>query len=137
MGGKVLIIDGSINFLYGLETKLIISGIDAITCDGTGYIEDIMHTIRQEKINFILSDLELPNFNGLDVLKWIKSESDFSQIPFFVYSFVADDAVKARARNLGANHYFLKDNIGMDELLIKLQKILLNQNKINSFKYEN
>jgi DNA-binding NarL/FixJ family response regulator len=137
MEGKVLIIDGNVNFLYGLETKLVVSGTDTITCDGTGYVNDIIHTIRQEKINFIIADLELPDFNGLDVLERIKSESDFSQIPFFVYTFLNDESIKIKAQNLGAMYYFLKDDIGMDEFLIKLQKILSNQNKIKNFKYEN
>jgi response regulator RpfG family c-di-GMP phosphodiesterase len=137
MNGKVLIVDGHVNYLFGLERKFIVSGIDVVKCDGTGNIEYVLHLLRQNKISFIISELKLPNFHGLEILEKIKSDPDFSQIPYFIYSFVDDEKTKTRAQKLGANHYFLKDEIGLDEFLMKVQKILSNQNKIKNFKYEN
>jgi DNA-binding response OmpR family regulator len=133
MVSKALIIDGNANFLYGLETKFVVSGIDVLTYDGTGYVEDIMQLLRQEKINFIISDLELPNFNGLEALEKIKAEPTFSQIPYFIYTFINDEKVKIKSLNLGANYYFLKEEIGLDEFSLKVKKILFNQEKIKRF----
>lgn len=133
---KALIIDGNANFLYGLETKFVISGFDVHTYDGTGHVDDIMQLLRQEKINFIVSDLELPNFKGLDALEKIKGEPIFSQIPYFIYTFIDDEKIKIKSLNLGANYYFLKAEIGLDEFSAKVNKILLNQEKIRNFIYE-
>jgi DNA-binding NarL/FixJ family response regulator len=134
---KVLIIDGDVNFLYGLERKFAISDINVITCDGSGDIEDILHILRQEKIYFIILDLNLPKYNGLEVLEKIKAEPNFLPIPFFIFTFNNDKQTKDRAKNLGVSHYFLKADLGLDEFIIKVQKILFNQNKIKNLMYEN
>ena len=55
----------------------------------------------------ILLDLKLPFLMGLDVLKWIRQQSDLSPIVVILSSSRQDDDVEAAYR-LGANAYLVK-----------------------------
>lgn len=56
----------------------------------------------------ILLDLKLPKFNGLEVLKEIKSHPAFRTIPVVVLTSSAEDSDIEAAYKLGANSYIIK-----------------------------
>ena len=56
----------------------------------------------------ILLDLKLPKFNGLEVLKEIKSHPVFKKIPVVVLTSSAEDSDINTAYKLGANSYIIK-----------------------------
>ena len=55
----------------------------------------------------ILLDLKLPKFNGLEVLKEIKSHPSFRTIPVVVLTSSAEDSDIEAAYKLGANSYII------------------------------
>jgi CheY-like chemotaxis protein len=56
----------------------------------------------------ILLDLDLPQKSGFEVLKWLKVEACFKQIPVIVLASSADSSDVDRAYALGANCCLLK-----------------------------
>ncbi len=56
----------------------------------------------------ILLDLKLPKFNGLEVLKEIKTHPVFKTIPVVVLTSSAEDSDINTAYELGANSYIIK-----------------------------
>jgi hypothetical protein len=56
----------------------------------------------------ILLDLKLPKFNGLEVLKVIKTHPVFKTIPVVVLTSSAEDSDINTAYELGANSYIVK-----------------------------
>jgi len=56
----------------------------------------------------ILLDLKLPKYNGLEVLKEIKTHKVFSTIPVVVLTSSAEDSDIETAYKLGANSYIVK-----------------------------
>lgn len=56
----------------------------------------------------ILLDLKLPKFNGLEVLKEIKTHPVFKKIPVVVLTSSAEDSDINAAYDLGANSYIVK-----------------------------
>lgn len=57
---------------------------------------------------FILLDLKLPKVSGLEVLKEIKSHSEYARIPVIVLSTSQEDNDIQEAYRLGCNSYIVK-----------------------------
>lgn len=70
----------------------------------------------------VLLDLNLPQWNGFDVLRRIREEPAFQELPVFVFTSSQQASDMQRARELGANDYFLKTpDVGkLSELLLQL-----------------
>jgi len=57
---------------------------------------------------FILLDLKLPKFNGLEVLRQLKNHPKYSAIPVIVLTTSAEDRDIEEAYKLGCNSYIVK-----------------------------
>ena len=56
----------------------------------------------------ILLDLKMPFRDGFDVLAWIRTQSSLEGIPVAVLTSSAEERDRRRAKELGANAYFVK-----------------------------
>jgi DNA-binding response OmpR family regulator len=60
------------------------------------------------QIDLIILDLNLPKVNGIDVLKFIKNNANFSSIPIIILSTSSDQETIDEAFKNGANGYIIK-----------------------------
>lgn len=98
-----------------------------IGLEGEGFIvaeagdsaEGLNAVIRQ-KPDIVLLDLNLPDGNGLDVLKRIR---EFSEVPVIVLSVKDKETDKIELLEAGADDYLTKP-FGMGELLARIRVIL-------------
>ena len=58
--------------------------------------------------NLILSDLKMPRMDGLEFLRWVRSQAAWALIPIIVLSGSGLDVDVREAYALGANSYFTK-----------------------------
>jgi DNA-binding response OmpR family regulator len=58
--------------------------------------------------DLVLLDLKLPDVNGFEVLQWIRSQARFKSLYVLVLSGSSVEKDRERARQLGANAYFVK-----------------------------
>jgi CheY-like chemotaxis protein len=58
--------------------------------------------------NLVLLDLKMPLMNGFDVLEWLCSRPEFSEMPALVLSSSAHEEDILRATRLGARDYHVK-----------------------------
>jgi CheY-like chemotaxis protein len=72
---------------------------------GTGIYSD---RIRYPLPSLLITDLKMPNRNGFDLLAWIKTQPQFSQLPTIMLSSSAIASDKQRALELGASSYLVK-----------------------------
>lgn len=61
-----------------------------------------------ERPVFILLDLRLPKVDGFDVMKKLKSDPDFNDIPIIILSTSNASIDSSRAYEMGANSYLVK-----------------------------
>lgn len=66
------------------------------------------HNAPSQLPKLILLDLKLPNVDGFDVLKHLKSHEQTRQIPVAVFTSSNEYAGKAQCYSLGANSYIVK-----------------------------
>lgn len=76
------------------------------------------------KPNVILLDLLLPKMDGFNVLKNIKSDPALKNIPVIILSNLGDEPDIEKAKNLGADDYFIKSSTKLDNLADKINNIL-------------
>lgn len=124
---KVFIIEDDANLLYGLQAKLRIEGFETVV--DAGLSEDVLNKIIVAKPDYVILDIILPNFNGLDLLKEIKAKEETCRIPVFIFTNISDNDSINRAKKYGADVYLLKTDFNLDQFILKFKKIIANMSK--------
>jgi two-component system chemotaxis response regulator CheY len=77
-------------------------------------------------IDLVLTDIHMPEINGLELVRFIKSDERLRSIPVIVISTEATDEDRKRAMSLGANDYLPKP-FTAPQLQHTINKHLLNR----------
>jgi len=128
---KILIIEDDVNVLHGLEAMFRVDGFEVLLDSGDFLIKDIIHKIKIKKPDYIILDLVLPKVDGFELLNFIKSDEDVFMIPIFVFSDMSDEDIRVRCHNLGADYFFLKQDLNIQEFFSRVKKIIINRQKIH------
>jgi len=121
---KLVIADDHALFADGLVLLLkdvpdiVIAGI---ATDGT----ELVDLTRQDPPDAILTDINMPNLNGLDALRTIRSQ--FPDVKIIVLSTYNEDHLIKKAREYGANGYKLK-NCSKTELVDAIRSVCNGEN---------
>ncbi len=76
--------------------------------------KELLDTVRKNRPDIILLDINMPVLNGLDALKYLKRE--FAQVKVIMLSTYNEDHLVEKAKARGANGYLLK-NVNKAELV--------------------
>jgi CheY-like chemotaxis protein len=58
--------------------------------------------------NFIVSDVKMPQMDGFQFLRWVRSHAEACQVPVILFSAAGNEADAEQAYRLGANAYLVK-----------------------------
>ncbi|MBE7726768.1 MAG: chemotaxis protein CheV [Enterocloster citroniae] len=77
-----------------------------------------------EKVNLVITDIEMPKMDGHRLTKLIKEDSRLRRIPVVIFSSLIDEQMRKKGKELGADEQLAKPEIGhlvsiLDELLGK------------------
>jgi two-component system chemotaxis response regulator CheY len=82
-----------------------------------------LRALKSQKIDFVISDWNMPNMTGLDLLKAVRADSELNATPFLMVTAEAlQDNVVAAVR-AGVNNYIVKP-FTAETLNEKIKKIL-------------
>lgn len=84
-------------------------------------VSDAKRQIESANYDLILSDLRLPDGDGIDLLKWVKDKK--STLPFIMMTSYAEIQTAVQAIKLGASDYIAKP-INPEELLGKIREVV-------------
>ncbi|MEM7374140.1 MAG: tetratricopeptide repeat protein [Bacteroidota bacterium] len=76
-------------------------------------------------IHLIVSDIMMPEVDGLSMLKKIKSQPDWNSIPVIMLTALASERDKLSALTIGVDDYLTKP-FSVQELLVRVQNLLYN-----------
>ncbi len=73
---------------------------------------DALEKLSVEKVNLIMTDLNMPYMDGMELIKTLKSDPNLSEIPILMVTTENDTTEKDRAFTFGANGYVVKPVTG-------------------------
>ena len=88
---------------------------------------------QEEKFSLIISDFEMPNLDGLELTKKIRSINYYKNIPIIIVTKSNQNELKTKFYKYGANDIILKP-ILPEELISKVINIFLNLKQIQEIK---
>lgn len=128
MPKKIFIIEDDVNILYGLQAKFRVEGFEVRLSSGEEEPQKIVDKIGIFEADYLILDLILPNVDGFDIIKRARATIG-SSLPIFVFSDVSENDIQTRAQDFGANYYFVKDEINVEEFASRVMKIIENREK--------
>lgn len=114
----ILIVEDDITFGMMLKTWLGKKGFEVSSVSN---IARARKYIENQNVDLILSDLRLPDHEGIDLLKWINERG--MNIPLIIMTGYADIQSAVQAMKLGARDYIAKP-VNPEELLKKISEAL-------------
>ncbi len=108
----------------GHETKVVQSGKEALEC-----LESM------PEIQLVITDIMMPEMDGLELLAKIKERPEWMDIPVIMCTFLADMETVRKAIEAGCRHYILKP-IKASQLLEKVEEALVQEKPVLKAKNE-
>ncbi|MBE9547099.1 MAG: chemotaxis response regulator CheY [Proteobacteria bacterium] len=117
---KILVVDDFATMRKVIKNLLKQIGFENITEaeDGTS----ALRTLKSQEIDFVISDWNMPNMSGIELLKAVRADDDLKSVPFLM---VTAEALKENvviAVKAGVNNYVVKP-FTAEVLSEKIEKI--------------
>ncbi len=123
MAFSVLIVDDSPAMRTFVKRVLFLSGFEMSRCVEAGNGQEALETLNHERVDIILTDINMPVMNGQEFLCNIAAQKPLRSIPVLV---VSTDRTESRLREmiaLGARGYVAKP-FRPEELRAELERSL-------------
>ncbi len=106
MAKKVLVVDDSKSIVAMIQYSLEKVGHQVLTAyDGN---EGLQRLEEAGGVDLILCDLNMPNMDGLSMLKAIKASKKYAKIPFLMLTTEAQQSLRQQAKDAGAKAWIIK-----------------------------
>lgn len=120
---SILIVEDDITFSLMLTTWL---GKKGFVVRSSSSVSDAKRKLGEEAFDLVISDLRLPDSDGIDLLKWLKNTHP--SLPLIMMTSYAEIQTAVQAMKLGAADYIAKPQ-NPDELLGKIKELVYVEEK--------
>jgi CheY-like chemotaxis protein len=102
----VLIVDDAEQCAETLEVALFgLPGVDVVAA---GSAEAALRMMAERRVCAVITDLHLPRMSGFDLIRRVREQPGYADVPILVISGDSDPGTPERIRALGANAFFPK-----------------------------
>ncbi len=103
---KILVVDDSATMRRIIKNSLTNLGyIDLVEAEDGAAAWDIF---SKEDINILVTDWNMPNMNGLELVKKVRAEAKYADIPIIMVTTEGGKAEVITALKAGVNNYIVK-----------------------------
>jgi len=121
MGKSILIVDDSSSLRQVVSIALKGAGYDVIeACDG----KDALTKLSGQKVHLIISDVNMPNMDGITLVKEIKQMANYKFTPIIMLTTESQEAKKQEGQAAGAKAWVVKP-FQPDQMLTAVSKLIL------------
>jgi CheY-like chemotaxis protein len=113
----ILIVEDQKDAGTALERLLRYAGHEAVAVTGGAEAIAMLHV---RKPALLVLDVNMPEMDGLTVLRTIKEHPELKDVPVAMYSADTHHETMTEARHLGAVDFLVKGTIGFDKLVARI-----------------
>jgi len=120
MSKTILVVDDSSTLRQVVSISLKGAGFNVIeACDG----KDACSKLDGSKIHLIISDVNMPNMNGIEFLKQVKSNPNYKFTPVIMLTTESQEDMKMQGKAAGAKAWMVKP-FKADQMLNAVTKLV-------------
>jgi len=121
MGKKILIVDDAASMRGLVAMTLKKSGYEVVEAsDGKDALTKLSSV---GKVDLIITDLNMPNMDGIELIKTLKADAKYRFIPVIMLTTESQEAKKEEGRKAGAKAWIVKP-FKPDVLVSVVKKII-------------
>lgn len=118
---SILVVDDSITTRTLEKNILEAAGYQVITAtDGM----EAMKRLKDTPFNLVVTDIEMPNMDGISLTRQIRENSEFARLPIILVTSLESREDRERGLVAGADAYIVKRGFDQKELLATIQQLL-------------
>src|SRR5579884_1350665 len=102
----ILLVDDAEDCIATLDVAL--QTLPGVTIRSAPSAEDALAVLERETISAMITDLQLPGMNGIELIGRVREEPRFRGMPIVAISAAADPDAPRAALHSGANAFFRK-----------------------------
>jgi len=121
MKPRILIVDDELSMREFLSILLELEGYEVLTAADAALAQE---RLASSRIDLVISDVQMPGLNGIELLAWIKKETPDTAVLLITAFSTAEQAVEAM--KLGAYDYLAKP-FKVEEIKILVRNALENR----------
>lgn len=117
----VLVVDDSITTRTLEKNILEAAGFNVTTAtDGV----QAMQRLKGASVDIIVSDIEMPNMNGFDLVTTVRETADLQHLPIILVTSLESREDREMGMRVGADAYIVKRGFDQAELLATIQQLI-------------
>ncbi len=121
---NILIVEDSRFFMNQIQNFVSEAGYNTFTAeDGV----EALKILNEEQIHLVLTDIEMPNMDGLELTRNIRRDSRWSSLPVIAVTSVAGEAAEQSGRQAGVDEYLIK--LDREQIVEKILFYLKNKQR--------
>lgn len=120
MAGTILVVDDSLTVRKFVSVSLSMQGFNVLTaCDGM----DALEKLPAQKVDLVVTDLNMPNMDGFELIKSLRENPAYSDIPVVILTSLSDIGTKERSEELGV-HSYLQKPFSLEKIQYEVSKYI-------------
>ena len=121
---RILVVDDSITVREVEREMLLSRGYSVeVAVDG----QEAWNALRSGAgFDLVVTDIDMPRMNGLELVQMIKEDTVFAEIPVIIVSYKDREEDREKGLEVGADYYLAKGSF-QDEMLVEAVKDLIGE----------
>jgi two-component system chemotaxis response regulator CheY len=120
VSSNVLVVEDSATMRSFVVAALEAAGFEVTTAK-SGF--EALKILAQDRFRIIITDVNMPDINGLEVVRYVRDNPNHKQTPLLIISTDGRDKDRERGMKLGATDYLIKP-FKPEDLIATVQRCL-------------
>ncbi|MBS4059369.1 MAG: response regulator [Bacteroidetes bacterium] len=118
---RILLAEDSITIRNMMRNYLETAGFDVVTAvDG----QDAFEHLQSERFDIVVTDIEMPRMNGIQLTAKIKEHAAFNHLPVVLVTALESKDDRKRGMEAGANAYIIKSSFEKSNLIDTINRLI-------------